>query len=117
MFYSWRDVEKEHVIYVLEKVKKLFSDQSNWIDWPVAINAAETNIDPCSPDAKKWNLMGALVKFGVEKYSQPLADYIDCATREFLNDLSDESLIKGNLNYEDEYALICLGLEYISKED
>lgn len=115
MFYNWKDVKEADVIFILEKVKDFFADPSKWIYWPIAIDGTGLEVDPLSPKAIKFSLMGALTKFASEKYSLPLGNYIDCAAREFLDDLSDNLLIKG-LSYEDEYALICLGHEFLTKK-
>lgn len=116
MFQGWKDVKKEHVLYVLQQLKELFLDKSNWLDWPEATDDAGTVLDLMNPAAKKWNLLGASAKIANEKYGSPLADFIDCATREFLYDLADDNLIGKLIPYDDEYALICLGYEFLLKE-
>ena len=115
MFYNWRDVNREDVVYLLEKLKSFFADESNWVFWPIAVDDNNIEVDPMVPNARRWSLMGASQKFSTEKFGLPLANYVDCATRDFLNDLSDDLLIKG-LSYQDEYALICLGHEFLLKE-
>lgn len=113
MFQNWKEVEKEHVLYLLEQLKELFTNKNNWIDWPEAVDTHGNTIDPLDPNAKKWNLLGASMKIASEKYKYPLAHFIDCAARDFLYELSDDNVIGKLLSYDDEFALICLGLEYL----
>lgn len=116
MFRDWKNVDEQQVLYVLLGLKNLFADKTKWVDWPIACNIAGMAVDPCDSSAISWSLMGASIKIATEKYNHPLSNYIDCATREFLLDLSDDNLIGKLIPYDDEYALICLGHEYLTKE-
>ncbi len=115
MFEDWESVEPEFVISLLKKVQVLFSAPDHWIDWPIAVNAKGDEVEPNSPLAKRWSLMGATEMLAEQVHSKPLCDFVAVATREYLNDLSDEKLIKGGFGYEDEMALIELALEELLK--
>lgn len=117
MFQSWKNVEEQQVLYVIKNLKTLFADKNTWIDWPIAVDLNGNEVSPLSLKATKWSLIGASTKIAAEKYNPPLSDYVDCATREFLLDLSDDNSIGKLVPYDDEYALICLGYEYLTKEN
>lgn len=117
MFLGWEQVTREQVITNLRSLKDLFSIESNWITWPEAENASGKETNPSSPDAVRWCLSGASEKITRLSFPIPLCDFIDCATREYINDLSDETFIKGILSYQDEFALICLALDELEKEN
>lgn len=112
-FQGWQDVNNKAALYLLTELHELFSDPSKWISWPLAINAAGEEVNPRSPDAVAWSLMGASTKLAQATYPLPIADFIDCAVRDFLNEISDNKLFGKMLSYDDEYALICLALEHL----
>lgn len=117
MFLGWEQVTREQVLKNLHSLRELFSIETNWITWPLAENLSGVEADPSSPEAIRWCLAGASEKLTKQSYPAPLSDFIDCATRDYLNDLSDENLIKGNLTYQDEFALICLAIDDLEKEN
>ncbi len=114
MFQEWKDVDEEQVLFVLKEIHTLFSNPNNWIEWPLAINEKGIEVLPSSADAKKWSLMGASIKYASSNYPSPLSDYIDCALRDFLNEISDDARLKSFLSYDDEFAIISLGLEKLN---
>jgi hypothetical protein len=116
MFNDWRDVSKEQVLDLLKELKSLFADKNKWIDFPEAVDEHGTEVDPLDEKAVAFSLMGASFKIACSKYETPLANFVDCATRELLADLAGEGTIGKLLPYEEEYSLICLGLEILSKE-
>lgn len=115
MFLDWKDVEKEHVLYLLTEVRQLFSNQEKWIDYPSSVDLLGQTVNPDSEKAVKWNLLGATELLSSQKYNKPLCDFIAVATREYLNFLSDDKLIKGTFSYDDELALIDLGIEELKQ--
>jgi hypothetical protein len=116
MFNDWRDVSKEQVLEVLAGLKELFADQKKWIEWPEAVDEHGTEVDPLDEKAVAFSLMGASFKLAASKHKTPLANFIDCATRNFLADLSGESSTVIMLSYQEEYTLICMGLELLAEE-
>lgn len=116
MFYGWEQVTKEQVLNLLLSLRDLFQDESRWINWPLAANALGQEVIPTDPHATAWCLPGATEKLVTEMYLYPLSTFIDCAGREFLNDLSEELLIKGTMDYRQEFALICQGIEELNKD-
>lgn len=115
MFYGWEKVDKNDVANLLQGLKQLFISPDTWNYWPAAIDSLENEVSPLSADAMKWSLLGACELLCHQKYDEPMASFVSCATREYLNDISDEKLIHGGFNYEDEVALIDLGIEFIGK--
>lgn len=117
MFYDWQEVTVDHVAGCLEFVCQLYSNPNNWIYWPTAVDLNGLEVEPTSPEAIKWSMIGATEKYAMENFPRPLADCIACATREFLNDLSDSNaLLHGKLQYQDELELVKLGVEEIKNE-
>lgn len=117
MFCDWEQVTKDQVLNLLLLLRDFFIDRGVWITWPLAENQKGYEVDPASPEAVRWCLSGASEKITKALYQAPLSGFIDCATKDFLNELSDESLIKGSLSYEDEFALICLAINELEKKD
>lgn len=115
MFLDWKDIEKEQVLLLLKEVHGLFSNQANWIDWPIAVDSRSLEVSPDSDKAARWSLMGATEKFAGLRYPKPFCDFLAVASREFLNDLSDDKLIRGEFSYEDEVSIIELGIEELEK--
>jgi hypothetical protein len=116
MFNDWRDVSKEQVLDVLTGLKDLFADQKKWIEWPEAIDEHGTEVDPLDEKAVAFSLMGASFKIACSKHATPLANFVDCSVREFLTDLAGEGTIGKLMSYQEEYDLICMSLELLSKE-
>ncbi len=115
MFGDWKSVEPEFVITLLKSVKLLFSTPDTWVDWPIAVDDRGFEVEPSSPKAERWSLIGATEMLAALDHAKPLCDYVAVATREYLNELSDEKLIKGNFSYEDEVAIVELALEELLK--
>ena len=113
MFYEWARVEREDVILLLSAVKKLFADPDKWVFWPRAENSNGQEVSPHSDDAVRWCLLGAAERCAETLFDKPICDFVECAMRDFLNDLSDDKLSHG-MTYDDEYALICLGHEFLT---
>lgn len=116
MFYGWEKVERSQVLWLLIKVRLLFCIPTNWIFWPIAVDSNGNEIDPRNEYAVKWSLMGACDLYS-DKFEKPLSDFVSCATREYLNDLSEDDLIHGRLSYDEEFALINLAIDDLEKED
>jgi hypothetical protein len=116
MFRDWEQVDQDQVLYVLLNVRQLFSNSNTWVYFPSAINAVDLEVLPEEASAVKWNLMGATELYANQAYPKPLADFIAVATREYLNDLSEDLYFKGKLQYHDEFALIELGIEEITNK-
>lgn len=118
MFYGWQEVTISHVAGCLEFTCQLLSDPNKWVYWPIAIDSTGAEIEPTSDKATKWSLIGATEKYAFENYERPLADCIACATREFLNDLTENSeLLHGKLQYQEEINLLRLAIEEIQNEN
>jgi hypothetical protein len=115
-FHDWEQVSKEQVFFVLGELKTLFSDRETWIDWPEALDEHGITVEPLDEYARKFSLSGASFKIAASKYPSPLSNFVDCAVRDYLSDMTNEGLIGKLLSYEDEYALICLGYESLMKE-
>ena len=115
MFLDWKDVELSHVIDLLRLLQALYSDEENWIDWPIAVDSNGLEVLPDDPTAIKWCMIGATEKLAALNHEKPLCDFVAVATREYLNDMSDDKLIKGSTSYEDEITLIQLALEDLTK--
>lgn len=116
MFYNWEKVEREQVLTVLRSLKALFSDPLNWIYWPTAVDSNDLPVEPTNDQAIKWSLMGATDMLSHLHYDKSIAQFIDCAAREYLNDISDDELIHGRLSYLEEISLIDLGIEDLTNE-
>lgn len=114
--FAWETVSKQNVIDLLSALKKFYADASRWIDYPRAEDINGKEIDPHSDLAVRWCLMGAGEKLGLPLFGSPLSDYVECATRELLDELSDGKHAHG-MSYGDEYALICLAHEHLTKEE
>lgn len=110
MFLDWKYVEKEQVVTLLLKMKK-FITKDNWIDYPFAVDNHNQMVEPDSPRAVKWSLAGVSELLAAQDNEKPLADYVAVATREYLNDLSDDRLLRETMSYDDEVALIELAIE------
>jgi len=117
MFYDWRDVEKAQVLNLLKQVRELFLDQANWVGWPIAIDRFDKEVSPHSIEARRFSLMGACEKFSALVHSAPLCDFVSCATKDYLDDLSNNKLFKEELSYTDEFALISLAIEELEREE
>lgn len=113
--FGWETVEKAHVVALLGSLKELFADPAKWVFWPKAEDKSGLAVDPTSDQAVKWCLLGAGEKLAAGLFAPPLDQYVECATRDVLNEMSDGKLIHG-MSYDDEYALICLAHEDLTKE-
>ncbi len=116
MFHKWKDVEPNQALKLLYQLKALFADQAKWISWPLAEDAKGNEIPPTDPKATRFCLMGACEMLTDQDYVLPLAWFVNCAVREYLNDLSADALIHGKTRYEDEVALIEEAILDIEKE-
>ena len=110
MFLDWKYVEMEQVLTLLLKMKE-FINKDNWIDYPFAVDSHQLMVEPDSPRAVKWSLAGASELLSAQDNPKPLCDYVAVATREYLNDLSDDKLLRETMSYDDEVALIELAIE------
>jgi hypothetical protein len=117
MFQGWTEVSQEQAFFLLTQLHQLFLDHTKWIDWPQAIDATGQEVDPHSPNAVAWCLMGASAKIAVQHFGSPLGDFVDCATREFLVEVYDDRLIGKLLSYDDELAIISLALDYLTPKE
>ena len=115
-FYGWKHVEQEHVAILLGAVKKVFADPNKRLLWPRAENESGQEISPFSTEASKWSLLGAGEMCATAIFSNPLDRYVECAMRDFLDDISDGKSIHG-MTYEDEFALISLGHELLETKE
>ena len=115
MFQNWRDVNKNQVLLILKKLEALFTDRDTWIFWPIAENNRGIEVKPTDPSATKFSLMGASELYTTQIYKKPLADYVDCALREYLNELSGEDLIRSKCGYEEEIMLIRMAIQEVEK--
>lgn len=115
MFQGWEKVDKAQVLSLLKQLEELFKEKEKWIDWPLSEDEKGIDIKPDDPKAAKFNLMGASELFTSKEYEKPLCDFIDCATREYLNELSGEDLIHGRLDYEHEMLLLRMAIEELEK--
>jgi hypothetical protein len=111
-FFDWRDVEPPQVLELLKQVRQFFNTPECWVYFPFAVNASGKEVAPIDPLAIKWSLSGALDKFA---HGLPHADFLVCAARDFLNDISGGQLFRGKLGYDDELILLDLGIEHLSK--
>lgn len=116
MFYGWQFVEPEFALRLLLQLEQLFSDPQKWISWPIATNERDEEVKPLDPSATKFSLMGATEKLAHNDYVWPLSGCVDCAVREYLNDLSGDAIIQNKTNYADEMNLIKAAIEELQKE-
>jgi len=117
MFYGWDTVEKEQSLALLKKLEALFSDSEKWIYWPIATTSDDIEVAPTDPKATKFSLMGACELFTKQDYESPQSEFVDCATREYLNSLSNDDILHGKTNYDDEMLLIKMAIGELSKDD
>lgn len=110
MFHDWESVYKEQVLELLYDLKALFAKPGHWIYWPIAVDKTNLEVKPDSELAVKWSFLGACSKLTLAKYADPQASFINCATRDYLNSLCHEKLVKGLLTYEEEIELIELAI-------
>jgi|SRR5579885_723514 len=115
MFQNWQDVNKDQVLNILKKLDDLFVDPNKWIFYPNAIDEKGNEVKTTDPKAVKFSLYGASEMFAIQAHSKPLCDFVDCALREYLNELSSDDLVLGKCEYEDERLLIRMGIEELSK--
>lgn len=116
-FHGWEQVEAEQVIALLKRLQELFVSEERWMSWPLAENKDSIEVSPSDPTATKFCLMGACQVLSEKAHAKPLSDFVDCATREFLDDLSGNELIKGKYSWAEEMTLIELGLAELIKEN
>lgn len=116
MFMQWEYVEKTQVLKLLVQLRDFYADENNWIFWPLATDGYGVEVKPTDPKASKWALMGACDLLLDRDYVQPLADCINCATREYLNELSNDDLLHGKCQWKDEFALINKGIEELGND-
>ena len=112
-FFGWNDIYPSQVLVILKQVRDLFSKPERWNYFPFAVNALENEVIPTDPAAVKWSLTGAIEKFAT---GSPYPDYLACAARDFLNDISNGHFFRAKLSYEDEMILLDLGIEHLTKE-
>lgn len=117
MFQGWEQVEKYQVIDLLHKLHGLFSKSECWTYYPPAVDAFGNEVQATDSAAVKWSLLGACDYLLASNYQEPLRSFVSCAARDFLNDISDDSLVHGKLDYEQEYSLIALGIEDLERVD
>jgi len=115
MFHGWKDVDQEQVLHILKKLNALFTNQSRWLFWPLAENDTGNEVKPTDPSATKFSLMGASELFTTQEYEKPLCDFVDCALREYLNDLSGDDIVLGKSNYDIEILVIKMAIEELEK--
>ncbi len=101
---------------MLAGVKRLFADPDQWIVFPRAEDASGLSVPPGSSQAVRWCMLGAGERCAEAIFDKPLSDYVECAMREFLDDISDGKFEKG-MSYDDEYALVCLGYEFLKGDN
>lgn len=115
MFQNWEQVNKEQVLNILKKLDDLFEDPNKWIFYPNAIDENDNEVKTIDPKAIRYSLYGASEMFSIKEHPKPLCDFVDCALREYLNELSSDDLVIGKCEYEDERLLIRMGIEDLSK--
>lgn len=115
MFQDWRDVSDKQVLRILKKLEELFTNEEAWIYWPLAQDKYGNEVKPTDPTAAKFSLMGASELYTTELYNKPLCDFIDCALRDYLNELSGDDLIHGRCDWKDEMLLIKMGIGELEK--
>lgn len=112
---DWVYVDKEHVLKVVENVYQLFQSKSNWIDYPIAANDLLQEMGCLDPNATKWNLLGAIDKESHKLYPE-LAQYVACATRDFLNTCYKDNLLwKSYPSYSEEIKVLKNALKKLIK--
>jgi hypothetical protein len=112
MVFGWKDVKRQEVLDLLAGVKDLFADKDKWLLVPKAEDKNKQSTDPLNDQAVRWNLLGAGEKVAAGLFAMPHANYVECASRELLDRLSDGKAIHG-MSWDDEYALICLAHEWL----
>ena len=115
-FHGWEKVNLEQALDLLKNVQELFTDEKKWIYWPIAQNDKSIEVQSIDPSATQFCLMGALESITQKKYEQPLASYIECATFEYLDDLSGNELMKGKFSYKEEVTLIAEAIKELEKD-
>ncbi len=116
MFLNWEYVEPSFVLRLLQQLQQFFIDPKCWLYWPLAEDGYGHEISPFNPKAMKFCLQGACDYLCAQEYVQPLADCINCATREYLDELSGSDLIHGKCDYETEMALITMAISELIKD-
>lgn len=115
MFHGW-PIEKSQCLKLLKQLLGLYENKDKWIYWPIAVDDNGIEVKPNNPKAVKYSLIGACELFTAE-YKEPENEFIDCATREFLNDLSNDNLIHGKCDYDEEMDLIKMAIKELEKEN
>lgn len=116
MFLNWEYVEVAHIINLLQQLQQFYIDPNRWCDWPLASDDKGIALSPLDPKATKFCLQGACDYLCAQEYVQPLADCVNCATREYLDELSGSDLIHGKCDYETEMELIAMAISELTKE-
>jgi hypothetical protein len=112
-FFGWNDIYPSQVLILLKRTRELFVRPERWIYFPFALDANGNEVIPTDAAAVQWALTGALDKFA---QGSPAPDFLSCAARDFLNDISGGQLVRGKLTYEDELILLDLAIEHLTKE-
>jgi hypothetical protein len=115
MFLDWQDVNAVDVQKILKAVKNHLSNQNVWIDYGIAFNKIGMPVLSNDSSAVKFSLIGCIEYHSAILYDKPLSDFIDCATRDFLSDLSDHKVWKEFMSYYDEISLLKLAIQEIKK--
>ena len=116
MFLDWKDVDTEDVLLTLISCKEHLENQSVWIDYGLAFNKFELPVPSNSKDAVKFSLMGSIEKSAQTLWDKPKSNYVDCATREYLMNLSDSLIWKSTFSYDYELKLIEDAIESLTNE-
>ena len=116
MFHEWSSVNPDQALSLLKALQEFFNKEEKWIEWPLAMNDKDIEVKSNDPTATKFSLLGACELITRSAHKQPLADCVDCATREFLDDLSGGELIKGKMSYAQEMELIIEGIKELETD-
>jgi hypothetical protein len=115
MFLDWQHVNAADVQKILKAVKNHLSNKNTWTDYGIAFNKNGTPVLSNDKNAVIFSLMGCIEYHSRRLYAKPLSDFVDCATRDFLSNLSDHKAWKEFMSYYDELSLLRLAINEIQK--
>ena len=115
MFLDWQDVNAADVNKILKAVKNHLSNENAWTDYGIAFNKIGMPVLSNDTNAVRFSLIGCIEYHSSRLYDKPLSDFVDCATREFLSNLSDHKAWKEFMSHYEELSLLRLALDEIKK--
>jgi len=108
MFLNWIYVEKEQVKLILDQLLDWYiRNPDKWTDAALAEDKFGNEVEAVNCNAVKFGLIGIIDKLTYSQFDKQQAEYVACATRDFLNIFSSkERLFKVLHTYEQELEII-----------